>query len=230
MPELGWKMGIVMMLCANLLSGQGVSLWDEEPAGLIRGKVFIDENGNGKYDLGEPLLEGIQINISSTSVDWTYIVSTSLDGSFSLPVGPGDWKAVLSTPGGFSVMNDSTREVVIGREGTIEAVMEFALTSTDMPAAMEAMEAEEAQSMPEPSVGSGDPDGSRAGGEQDFQEGDLREQEGGLRILDAESEPSGLTPTGPASSPPPLSLLGIVAVASVIVVILILFFMRRLIS
>jgi hypothetical protein len=226
MPQLVWKLGIMMMLWADLLAGGSGALWDQGSGGMIRGRVFIDENRNGEYDPGEPLLEGIQINISTPNVDWTHIVFTSADGSFSLPVGPGEWKAVLSPPEGFSVMNDPTRQVLIGREGTFEAVMEFALTPTGMAAAMEA---EEALSVPEPVAGSGDMEGSRSSSEQDFEEGELRAREGDLRVLDATAEHSELTPAGSASSPSPLSMLEIMALASIII-ILILVFVRRLIS
>jgi hypothetical protein len=100
-------------------------VWGDETPGTISGVVFIDEDGDGEYDPGEPVLEGVTIGVANGEI----ILETKTDGAgaFVFNVEPGVWQGVIYPPQGYSVINDATREVEIEPEGTLEAVLDFGL-------------------------------------------------------------------------------------------------------
>lgn len=121
---------VVRKVTAILLLG-GVFLmsispvWGDETLGSIHGVVFIDEDGDGQYDPEEPVLEGVTIGLTNGEV--ILEAMTDGDGAFTFSVGPGEWQGVIYPPQGYSVINDATREVVVELEGSLEAVLDFAL-------------------------------------------------------------------------------------------------------
>ena len=114
----------ILVLGGVLLMNPFHVLGDEAP-GTIHGIVFIDEDGDGEYDPGEAVVEGVTIGLTNGEI----ILETKTDevGSFIFNVEPGVWQGVIYPPQGYSVINDATREVVIESEGILEAVLDFGL-------------------------------------------------------------------------------------------------------
>jgi hypothetical protein len=125
-PVIGILTGLGVVLLLGSFSVRG-----DEAVGSIQGTVFIDENGNGIYDAGEPLMPGIQVELANGEV--ILDVMTNEEGAFTVEVGLGLWRSILHPPEGYMVINDPTREVVIGAEGSYEAIMDFALIPLPSP-------------------------------------------------------------------------------------------------
>jgi hypothetical protein len=124
MLKVGQRIVAILVLGGALLVNP-FHVWGDETPGTINGIVFIDEDGDGEYDPGEPVLEGVTIGLTNGEI----ILETKTDGAgtFVFSVGPGVWQGVIYPPQGYSVINDATREVVIEPEGTLEAVLAFGL-------------------------------------------------------------------------------------------------------
>jgi hypothetical protein len=120
------KIVAILVVGAIFLMNTFIVLGDESP-GSIHGIVFVDENGNGQYDPGEPVLEGVTIGLTNGEI--ILETKTDGDGAFSFSVGSGVWQGVIYPPLGYSVVNDATREVVIELEGSLEAVLDFGLVA-----------------------------------------------------------------------------------------------------
>jgi hypothetical protein len=116
---------VVFLVLGGVLLMNPFHVWGDEAPSTIHGMVFIDEDGDGEYDPGEPVLEGVTIGLTNGEI----ILETKTDGAgaFVFSVGPGIWQGIISPPQGYSVINDATREVVIEPEGTLEAVLDFGL-------------------------------------------------------------------------------------------------------
>jgi hypothetical protein len=124
MFKIGQRIVAILVLGGVLLMNP-FHVWGDEAPGTIHGMVFIDEDGDGEYDPGEPVLEGVTIGLTNGEI----ILETKTDGagSFVFNIGPGVWQGVIYPPQGYSVINDATRQVVIESEGTLEAVLDFGL-------------------------------------------------------------------------------------------------------
>ena len=124
MFKIGQRIMAILVLGGVLLMDP-FHVWGDEPPGTIQGMVFIDEDGDGEYDPGEPVLEGVTIGLTNGEI----ILETKTDGvgAFVFNVEPGVWQGVIYPPQGYSVTNDATREVVIEPEGTLEVVLDFGL-------------------------------------------------------------------------------------------------------
>jgi hypothetical protein len=116
---------VAILVLGGVLLMNPFHVWGDEPPGTIHGIIFIDEDSDGEYDPGEPMLEGVTIGLTNGEI----ILETKTDGagSFVFSVGPGVWQGVIYPPQGYFVINDATREVVIEPEGTLEAVLDFGL-------------------------------------------------------------------------------------------------------
>jgi hypothetical protein len=116
---------VAILVLGGVLMMNPFHVWGDEPSGTIHGIVFVDEDDDGEYDPGEPVLEGVTIGLTNGEI----ILETKTDGTgaFVFNVGPGVWQGVIYPPQGYSVINDATREVVIEPEGTLEAVLDFGL-------------------------------------------------------------------------------------------------------
>jgi hypothetical protein len=113
-----------LVLCIAILVNAFAAFGDEA-SGNIHGIVFIDEDGDGEYDPGEAVVEGVTIGLT----DGEILLETKTDGAgaFVFSVDPGVWQGVIYPPQGYSVSNDATREVVIESDGMLEAVLDFGL-------------------------------------------------------------------------------------------------------
>lgn len=118
-----------LMILVSMLAMNVFSVWGDEPVGIIHGRVFIDENGNGLFDPDEAVMEGVEIEITNGEI----IVSALTDeyGTFSFNVEPGVWQGIIYVPEGYTVINDATREAVIDSGEPYEAMMDFALVLTE---------------------------------------------------------------------------------------------------
>ncbi len=78
------------------------------PTGTVRGHVFLDVNGNGVQDTGEPNLVNVAVEIE-TSLSATLSTQTNLQGDFELPVPEGSTDFTVTGPGGYvlTTANDS---------------------------------------------------------------------------------------------------------------------------
>lgn len=77
-------------------------------AAAYTGRVFVDKNGNGRFDKGERTLAGVMVS------DGLNVVKTSAGGSFSLP---GHAKArfiFITTPSGYKTDNAYYRRIETG--------------------------------------------------------------------------------------------------------------------
>jgi hypothetical protein len=128
MSKIGATITTILLLGGALLMS-AFPVWGDETPGNIHGVVFIDEDGDGQYDLGEPVLEGVPIGLTNGEI--ILEAKTDVDGAFAFRVEPGVWQGVIYPPQGYSVINDATREVVIELEGAMEAVLDFALVPED---------------------------------------------------------------------------------------------------
>jgi hypothetical protein len=118
------RIAAILLLGVLVLMNVLTVLGDDTP-GNIHGIVFIDEDGDGEYDPGEPVLEGVTVELTNGEI--TLAVMTDGDGFFVFSVEPGVWQGVIYPPQGYVVINDATREVVIESEGSLEAVLDFGL-------------------------------------------------------------------------------------------------------
>lgn len=114
----------MLLLGVSVLVNVFTALGDEAP-GNIHGMVFVDEDGDGEFDPGEPVLEGVTVELTNGEIILT--VMTDGEGVFTFSVEPGVWQGVIYPPQGYVVINDATREVVIESEGSLEAVLNFGL-------------------------------------------------------------------------------------------------------
>lgn len=118
------RIAAILLLGVLVLVNVFTVLGDETP-GNIHGVVFIDEDGDGEYDPGEPVLEGVTVELTNGEI--TLTVMTDGEGVFTFSVEPGVWQGVIYPPQGYVVINDATREVVMESEGSLEAVLNFGL-------------------------------------------------------------------------------------------------------
>lgn len=118
------RIAAILLLGVLVLVNVFTVLGDETP-GNIHGVVFIDEDGDGEYDPGEPVLEGVTVELTNGEI--TLTVMTDGEGFFTFSVEPGVWQGVIYPPQGYVVINDATREVVMESEGSLEAVLNFGL-------------------------------------------------------------------------------------------------------
>lgn len=87
---------------------------------VISGRLFVDLNANGAYDEGELVLGGIAIEFANGERIET--AATAADGSFSIQVEPGLWRATLRPPEGFeyALPEGIELEVVESGEGELD--------------------------------------------------------------------------------------------------------------
>jgi len=116
---------VAILLLSILVLVNACPVLGEETPGNIHGIVFIDEDGDGEYDPGEPVVEGVTIELTNGEI--TLTVMTDGEGVFTFRVEPGVWQGVIYPPQGYVVINDATREVAIESEGSLEAVLNFGL-------------------------------------------------------------------------------------------------------
>lgn len=81
------------------------------------GRVFVDNNGNGKYDRGEKLMPGVMVS------DGLNVVKTAKDGTFSLPGHAKERFVFITTPSGYKTDNAYYRRISTGT-----ATYDFGLT------------------------------------------------------------------------------------------------------
>lgn len=77
-------------------------------AASYTGRVFVDKNGNGKFDKGEKTLAGIMVS------DGLNVVKTSADGTFTLPGHQKERFIFITTPSGYKTDNAYYRRIVPG--------------------------------------------------------------------------------------------------------------------
>lgn len=69
------------------------------------GHVFVDKNNNGVFDKGEKALPGVMVS------DGLHVVTTSSDGSFSLPGHARERFVFITTPSGYKTNNKHYRRI-----------------------------------------------------------------------------------------------------------------------
>ena len=93
-------------------------------AGVIKGHVFTDTNGNKTQDPGEPNLEGATVTITpSTGAPFT--TTTDANGDYSSPVAPGGATTTITAPNGtiLTTANNPQNVVIpVGGTGTAKPV------------------------------------------------------------------------------------------------------------
>lgn len=77
-------------------------------AAAHEGRVFVDANGNGRYDRGEKTLKDVRVS------DGLHVVRTGVDGTFSLPGHARERFLFITTPSGYWTDNAHYRRIVAG--------------------------------------------------------------------------------------------------------------------
>lgn len=83
----------ILLVCMTLVLSGTVT------AGVYKGRVFVDKNGNGRFDTGEKLLKGIKVS------DGLHVTETGKDGSFTLPGHEKQRFVFITTPSGYKTNN-----------------------------------------------------------------------------------------------------------------------------
>jgi hypothetical protein len=97
----GWTQTTPALPAITLQSGQAVT---GEVIGNIRtasisGSVFVDMNGNGSFDTGEPGASGITVKLNNGAT--TVSTTTAVNGTYSFPdLAPGTYTLSLTLPAG----------------------------------------------------------------------------------------------------------------------------------
>jgi hypothetical protein len=133
MRIVGKKLNAILFVGVILLL-HPFAVFGDDLSGSIHGVVFIDEDGDGQYDPGEPVVEGVRIECTNGEI--ILEATTDSEGVFTFAIGIGIWQGMIYPPEGFFVQNDATREVVLETEEPLEAVWDFALVPdpvTDQP-------------------------------------------------------------------------------------------------
>lgn len=84
------KILLILCLLGGLLSGVKAA---------YNGRVFIDKNGNGRFDRGETVMSGVMVS------DGLHVVKTGTDGSFRLPGHEKERFIFITTPSGYKTNN-----------------------------------------------------------------------------------------------------------------------------
>jgi len=124
MNNLGRTLNAILIAGFILVLHTFAVLGDDQP-GSIHGVVFIDEDGDGQYDPGEPVVGGVRIECTNGEI--ILEATTDSEGVFTFAIGIGVWQGRIYPPEGFLVQNDATREVVLETEEPLKAVWDFAL-------------------------------------------------------------------------------------------------------
>jgi CshA-type fibril repeat protein len=93
-------------------------------AGVVKGHVFTDTNGNGIQDSSEPNLAGVTVTITPSS-GVAFTTTTDANGNYSSPVSPGGAKLEVTAPNGtlLTTSNNPQNAVIpVGGTGTATAV------------------------------------------------------------------------------------------------------------
>jgi hypothetical protein len=144
------------MLLSMAALGTG-SAYAQEAGGVIDGVVFVDQDADGVRDPGESGLPEVVIILTNDRV--TYQARSGFDGSFRFTVGPGSWRATVELPEGYVVLNDDTRQVLIGEERVAEAVLDFALGAAPSGGSQDSSEVQQWQGPPREAAAEGLPAG-----------------------------------------------------------------------
>jgi outer membrane protein assembly factor BamB/uncharacterized protein YuzB (UPF0349 family) len=75
-----------------------------------KGKVYEDFNGNGFYDIGEEVLQGVAVS------DGLHVVETDKRGNYCLPGHKGERFLFISTPSGFNAQGAYYRRIEKGKQ------------------------------------------------------------------------------------------------------------------
>ncbi len=101
--------------------GSANANFGDQPAGSIVGLVFVDGNGNGFPEAGEPGLAGVQVRLTGPSGSLNR--TTLGDGSFVFGgLAPGSYLVEETDPSGYSSTTPNSRTVSLASGGAAAAI------------------------------------------------------------------------------------------------------------
>jgi hypothetical protein len=122
----------LLALTALLAAGSASPAYAQDPEpfrGLIGGTVFVDFDVDLQHDPGEPVFEGVAVELASG--ESSIVALTGPDGTYSADVEAGLWVVTIQPPAGYTLLSSGRQEVVVDPAGPAATVVNFALASSD---------------------------------------------------------------------------------------------------
>ncbi|HEY4688266.1 MAG TPA: SdrD B-like domain-containing protein [Anaerolineae bacterium] len=118
-----WTRGLVLVVIALLALG---NIAARPQATSLRGRVFNDANGNGKYDEGEAGLVDFRVQVSTPDLGFVQEYRSGNDGTFGPVVSQGTFTVRILPPEGWSVTTPASYTVFV-EQGTAVLGLDFGL-------------------------------------------------------------------------------------------------------
>ncbi len=128
--EEGYFSSTPVSVAVELSAGEGVAVdFGNCPYGRVEGLKFLDLDGDGAHDAGEPGLEGVEITLTGLGETGAMAVTTSgEDGAFIFKnLLPGEYAVEEKVPSGYYATRPVKVEVVVGPGESVTVIFANAL-------------------------------------------------------------------------------------------------------